>query len=467
MEVLTHIGYRNIADLEIGETLIGIGGKQNAIISKRSFTKEWFDEQGVDEWKWYLINGTHKLFRNQNIFVKQGDYNICHAFELKVGWVILDTNGGDLEITSITETTPNDEWWSVELSGDHSFISNGLTLHNASRYWVGAGSSVNWSATGNTNWSALSGGSNNASVPVSTDDVTFDGAGGGNSASTVSATSTILSLTFTAGYTNTLTRNAVTTIAGNFTDNTAHAYAGTSGITINATSTITSGGKTFPNNVSFTTAATTKTLVGNWTISGTLTITSTHTVNRTTAETISCAGLNNGTTSGTAEIIITGGTWSNSNAITNNVTFAGNVTLSGNIAYNTGTLKWTSGTITAGSSTLTIITTTTLDLNGVTLNNLTITATAAITISLVNGKTLTVSGAFTANSARLGIVPIIASDDGTLTSSLVLAVGATCNVNASFTRIDASGGRPINTWNGTVTSCTNINSFTDLRTVGF
>lgn len=473
MEVLTHLGYRNIADLEIGETLIGIDGKQNALISKRAFPKEWFEEQGLDEWKWYLINGTHKLFRNQNIFVKYGDFNICHAFELQVGWIISDVNGNDLEILSIEETTPNNEWWSLELSGDHSFISSGLILHNASRYWVGGGASANWSATGNTNWSATSGGANNASVPSSTDDVTFDGAGGsGNSSSTVSATITNLSFTVTSGYTQTITRNAVQTIAGNYTDNTSYSIGGSSGITISATSTITSGGQTFPNGVTFTGASTTKTLVGNWTIGGTLTIgASSQTLNKTTTETLTSVGLTaSNACVGTAEIILSGGTWSSSgtSAISNNLTFAGNVTISGTVVYSTGILKRTSGTITTTSSTLTLNSSCTLDLDGVTLSTLTATASnTAFTITMVNSKTLTISTALTINGHRFANPLTFVSDDGTLKSNLVLSQGATCNTNAFFTRIDASGGRPINTWNGTITSCTNINQFTDLRTVGF
>ena len=82
-----------------------------------------------------------------------------------------------------------------------------------SRYWVGEGSSANWNATGPTNWSATSGGANNASVPVSTDDVFFDA---NSPASTLSASITIKSLDMT-GYTDTLTHNSsrTLTIAGN------------------------------------------------------------------------------------------------------------------------------------------------------------------------------------------------------------------------------------------------------------
>ena len=58
------------------------------------------------------------------------------------------------------------------------------------------------------------------------------------------------------------------------------------------------------------------------------------------------------------------------------------------------------------------------------------------------------------------------SDDGTIKAKLKLNQGATCNVLANFTRIDASGGRSINSFNGIITNCININSFNDLKTIG-
>src|SRR3990167_5450854 len=81
----------------------------------------------------------------------------------------------------------------------------------ASRYWVGGGASSNWNATGNTNWSATSGGANNASVPTASDDVFFDSnSGTGNSV--ISASHSIKSLDCT-GYAGTLTHNAIRTLS--------------------------------------------------------------------------------------------------------------------------------------------------------------------------------------------------------------------------------------------------------------
>lgn len=83
----------------------------------------------------------------------------------------------------------------------------------AQRYWVDGGSSTNWNATGNTNWSATSGGANNASVPTSADDVFFDSSSGiGNSV--ISANISIKSLDC-AGYLGTITHNAARTLTIN------------------------------------------------------------------------------------------------------------------------------------------------------------------------------------------------------------------------------------------------------------
>ena len=119
----------------------------------------------------------------------------------------------------------------------------------ASRYWVGGGSSANWNATGNTNWSATSGGANNASVPSLADDVFFDGVGANaQDPSTISASVFIVSLNMT-GYTNTLTHNAVLlSITGpaTFVSGMTYTPLETSTIFLSANATFTTGGKLMP-----------------------------------------------------------------------------------------------------------------------------------------------------------------------------------------------------------------------------
>lgn len=376
----------------------------------------------------------------------------------------------------------------------------------AAFFFIGGGVDGNWNTVGN--WSATSGGASNGATPSSTSDVTFDGLGvNGNKASSVSATQTVLSLTFTAGYTNSVTLGSQLTVAGNFTDNTAHSWAGAAAMVISATSTITSGGKTFPNNVSFTGGSTTKTLVGNWVIGGTLTLGSASiTINFTTAETLSCAGLTMTTAplAGTAKIILTGGTWSGVSAVLNNLDIAGNVTISGSVAFNTKTLTYVSGTVTTTGSTLTIAASTTLNTAGITWNNVTISATSTITInSLLSASgiltlaaaaasvtfagsfgftvgtltdlhtssnqitlaatvTYTITSAFNAITSRAsGTQMTFLSSVGGGQAKIHLAWGATCNVMAGFTDIDASSGQPITTFNGTLSNTKGIISQTN------
>lgn len=80
----------------------------------------------------------------------------------------------------------------------------------ASRFWVGGGASTNWDATGNTNWSATSGGANNASVPTTGDDVFFDGNSGSGTA-VMNVSPTIATIDFT-GFTGTFTHNPSQTL---------------------------------------------------------------------------------------------------------------------------------------------------------------------------------------------------------------------------------------------------------------
>lgn len=125
----------------------------------------------------------------------------------------------------------------------------------ADRYWVGGGSSTNWSATGNTNWAASSGGANNASVPATGDNVFFD-ANSGTGNSVISASQSIGTLDCT-GYTGTLTSNSGTTLTvdgasgvikfGSGMTMALHANATIAITGASGTITITSNGKTVTN----------------------------------------------------------------------------------------------------------------------------------------------------------------------------------------------------------------------------
>lgn len=376
----------------------------------------------------------------------------------------------------------------------------------AARFWVGPAG--NYSST---NWSTTSGGGSGSAAPTSSDDVTFDGAGANgntNCTCTASASSNAKTLTFTTGYTATITINSniVLTVAGDFTDQTQHTWTmgnASSNLTINAASTITSNGKTFPGTVQLTNSNT-KVISGDWTVSGLVTTGSNLTLN---GNTLNCGnGITHATISGTALINLTGGTWTSTGAgsISNSLTIAGNVTVSGTVNYNTGTLTYSSGTVTTTSSILNLTgTSVTLNTNGITwetvqfapsgtqtvtinsllsastllfntnqsitfagtsgwtcatLNN---TQTAAFTITLVNGVTYTITASFQSWTVRVGTITTYTSDHATNKAILTLNAGAVCSVIASATRIDSSAGRTINTFHGTLTTTLNWYSYTD------
>jgi hypothetical protein len=282
---------------------------------------------------------------------------------------------------------------------------------------------------------------------------------------------------------------------------------------ITGSSTLNTNGVTW-NNV--TLSGVTVTLTSNLSISGLLTTISSATaaINKTASETVTCSGgittqSGTNTLGGTAKYILTGGTWTGTNSLcslTADVDIQGNVTIATNVYYSTGTLKYVSGTVTTTSSTLNLTGNCTLDTNGITWNAVTFTAsctatlnslltattlttnnttsnsfagtagftvsnfvcpsTAAFTITFKNGITYSVTSSLTSYLSRNGSTVLFTSDDGTLTAALNLTNGATCNVLADFTRI-TNNGRTINTFNGTVTSCSGVRSFSDLQTIGY
>ncbi len=383
----------------------------------------------------------------------------------------------------------------------------------AAKYFIGGGTNQNWNSSPLTNWSATSGGIIRVAAPTSIDDVIFDGVGASaNSNNTISATITVLSITYTSGFTATTTHNAVATIAGNWTFGTFYTIAGSSAVTISAASTITSGGKTWPNNLNFS-GANTKILNGDLTIGGQLIIggSAATVFNRTASENCYCNGISYASTiTGNVDLYITGGTSIQLAAILNlNTFFQGSSTISTNFNFGTSTITYISGTITTTGSLLTLSSSCTLNTAGIIWNNITIpvaatitnnsflTATGTLNCSLTNGNytfagtsgfsvagltcgqtsattvsfknslTYTITSAFNAFSSRAGGILLFTSDHATLKANLIVSPGATCNILASFTRIDASGGRPTPTFNGTITDCLNISELHDFRTVGF
>lgn len=222
MQLLTPSGYKDLADLAIGDEVcaweIGTGapiintiegwdtitpayyayakeGKRAWVQSYepidtwgREYNKpwavgsRWFKLGGLGrlyEWTmpeseivtpplmFYVINGTHRLFADQSVWANG---NVTHAKHLKVGDTLYDDADVQFQITSIA-TEEGAEWVRMHISGDSSYIADGLTLHNADRYMVATSNAVTWDASTTTNWSASDGGATGASVPTSVDNV--------------------------------------------------------------------------------------------------------------------------------------------------------------------------------------------------------------------------------------------------------------------------------------------------------
>jgi hypothetical protein len=395
----------------------------------------------------------------------------------------------------------------------------------ALRYWTGNATptSFNWNynSGGITNWGSASGVADNVLPPTSADDVIFDGAGTkGNSNNTLSANITILSITFTSGYTATATINSsiTLTVAGNFTDNLAHTWVvgsvTTSILQISATSNINSGGKIFPSSVYFS-GTNTKTLIVDWTILGVLYLAgasgSVNTLNQTGTNTLFCNGFGsnyNVRITGTAGLRTSGNVTFNQQGVFDlrTLEFAGNLTVSnsgGTFFSGNIILKYISGTV-IWLSTVNCYPPVTFDIHPIILPALTLNSGGTVTINspLIVSGTLNAyytTNTFTGtNGFECGIFQIsppatnttvifekgleyvinnsiintsavngntLTSSDATQKAKITLKNNATCNISARFTRIDASGGRLINTWRGTVTDCVNVRSFTDLQTV--
>ena len=241
-------------------------------------------------------------------------------------------------------------------------------------------------------------------APSSTDTIDFTATSG---QLTVNTNFTIAGIDFT-NYVNTLTMSAVLSVNGNVTLVAGMTITGVSRLSINATSTITSNGKTWPNAVDFnmTAASQTVTVADDWNITGTVSfLTNIATFN---GNKISVGGsLTNNTNGGTTLFELVGtGTWTSSgfkNSLTINT--AGTITISGTVSYSTGTLTYTTGTVTTTGSTLSVTAASTLDISGINLNNITFGGTITVTLlsDLNCTGTLTIGGISTFNNNNINV----------------------------------------------------------------
>jgi len=336
----------------------------------------------------------------------------------------------------------------------------------ANRYWVGG--NANWDATVGTKWAITSGGAGGSAVPTATDDVFLDnGAGTGNVTLASGYAAVCKSITCT-GYVGTFASANATgslSVSGAITFVAGMTLSCTNLLKPLTTATITAGGKTWGGDMSVS-PATTLTLADNWRITGTLaTLASganTTTLNGNTLYIGAGLTINaSNSLAGTTSLEMNGtGTWSHPSTtatVSNTLTFntAGTITISGNV-YRAGTnsLIYTAGTTVWTGSTLNLATTSgtqTINLNGLTINNLTFTSgNATYTISnnftvsgtflvsyvgasnlTINGSTISCAGAFTLNGA-VGI-NIGGTTNFTLTGTGTWSHSTTCVLTSNLT----------------------------------
>jgi hypothetical protein len=276
-------------------------------------------------------------------------------------------------------------------------------------------------------------------VPVAADTVDFTALSGNLTVNVTTAT--LAGINFT-NYVGTITFNAnigVNTSVNLGTGGYTQAGGGTFGLAIGGTTTITSNGVSWNNLLSFFGNTATYTLADNLNVTGNIVLAGTSSI--TFTGNILYIGGNltvssTATTLGTTTFNFNGtGTWSYPSVglIRNNITIdtLGTLTLSGNIYYNTGTLTYIQGEVIATGSTLNIALATTLNTNGMTWNNVSITSGIQTLTSNFNCQNLTnssvtinglfnvnVSGNLTANGITvIGTATIVLIGTGTWTAT--------------------------------------------------
>lgn len=293
-------------------------------------------------------------------------------------------------------------------------------------------------------------------APSSTDTIDFTATSG---QLTVNTPFTIAGINFT-NYVNTITMTGTLTVNGNVTLSSGMSISGGGNLSINATATLTSNGKTWTTPLVFLNNTTpTITFADDWTITSTFNVNGGPYVFN--GNTLNLGGnvTINQATSGTTNFIYNGtGTWSGAGAIRNNFTIntSGTITISGTVAYNTGTLTYTSGTVITTGSTLSIAASTTLNISGINLNNISFSGTTTVTLlsdlnvygvwSVINPLTL---NGFNINI--YGGIGISSSSQGT---TVVNALGTgTFNINVLYNSVNFNTVGTITFTSGSIWTC--------------
>ena len=215
-----------------------------------------------------------------------------------------------------------------------SFFVFSTKAFAANRFWVGA---ANASTNLTSSWSTVSGGASGASVPGTSDVAVFDGgvANNGNTNAKIDVAFSVLGISITSGYTQTITQNAgiaVTIAASGYTQN-GGTFAGSSGnISVGGSFNWTGG--TFTNSgVTIFTYSVTNSLTCNGTLGGLIRVTSGNSGNTTFTINAGCS-----------VVVDTSVAW----VLPYTSTFTNN----GTMTVNSGTWTYNNYLYSAGSSTL-------------------------------------------------------------------------------------------------------------------
>lgn len=129
----------------------------------------------------------------------------------------------------------------------------------ASRFAVNITGSVNWDGSNTAIWSATSGGASGASVPTSSDDVTFDNASGTGTATIVTTGASAKSLTTAGGtgFLGTIAGSQSLTVAGSVNIGSGTTWSHTGSLSITATASLTTNGKSIGSSIAVTAGTTT------------------------------------------------------------------------------------------------------------------------------------------------------------------------------------------------------------------
>ena len=306
------------------------------------------------------------------------------------------------------------------------------------RYWVGG--TANWDATAGTKWAATSGGAGGQTVPTSVDSVFFTAASGTVTV-TITAAASCLNLTCT-GFTGTITGSNTLAINGSCTLVAGMTWS-FSGVTsfpaASGSFTVTSGGKTFNNNVIFGAAAAgtaTRTLQDALTVTGTLTVNNgTFTTNNFSVTATSL------TSPGTQTRTINFGS---SSVTLGSITFPASGTLTFNAGTSTVTINGSAGTFdmnfTSGRTFYDVVfaaVTNSVAISGNnTFRNLTI---QGRTTSGV--KNVSLSGFSNNNQTITGTLTFSAGTNATCRTVLAIQVGTTTLTCAAVSATDVDFGR--------------------------